>query len=184
MELTGPAYLESTSLRFNINNESYTDASLKLEFVAINKTNNPFKSELSGLIGIGPYTMAGSQEERRKSFMLQLKQQGLIDHAIVSIFVRGSNDSLSHIKFGSWDINNTDGFPAVLKTKSRDSWEVIARGIKLPGENLVLTEKRMIDLDPAYPDIYVPDADWDVFTQYLAFTVFEDDGRILEINKE
>ena len=28
----------------------------------------------------------------------------------------------------------------------------------------------------------MPDDDWNAFTQYLAFTVFEDDGNILEIN--
>lgn len=167
-ELSGPEYLEDTSLRLNINNETYHEADLSLDFVGITNSTQPFESSLSGFIGIGPYTMADSDQDQRKSFMIQLQEQKLIDHHIISFFVRSQNDNLSHIKFGSWDVENTDGNPITLRTVDTKTWKVECRGIKLPGDNKEVYNLRFIDLDPAYPDVYAPDNDWKVITAYLS----------------
>ena len=73
-----------------------------------------------------------------------------------------------------------------IRTKDKQSYKLHSKGIKLPGDDYLFDQNylKIIDLDPTYPDVYVPDDDWDVITEYLAFTVFEDDGTILEVNRD
>ena len=91
---------------------------------------------------------------------------------------------MSHIKFGSWDKENTDGNPICLRTVDKQKWKIESRGIKLPGssEDTEIYKLRFIDLDPAYPDVYAPDEDWKVTTAYLASSVFDDDADLFEVN--
>lgn len=101
--MSGPLYLEDTYCRLRIDEKTAREAKIKLTFVAISGSDKPFKSPLSGFLGIGPYNQISSVEEQRKNFMVQLKEQQLIDNNIMSFYVRGRNDKFSHIKFGSWD---------------------------------------------------------------------------------
>ena len=58
-----------------------------------------FRSQFDGYIGLAPYSK--DLERKEQNFMYQLKSQGLIDHNIFAIDVRGEGNST--IKFGSWD---------------------------------------------------------------------------------
>ena len=70
---------------------------------AIEQANNTgLKSKFyAGYMGIGPYT--ANLEDKRLSFLWQLKDSGFVDHIVVSIYMKNYQESI--IKFGSYDKN-------------------------------------------------------------------------------
>lgn len=67
----------------------------------------PYTSQFDGLLGLRPYTER-TKEWWDYNFMYQLKQKGLIDHMVFSVFAevadsKNKNAESSSIKFGSWD---------------------------------------------------------------------------------
>ena len=101
-----------------------------MDFIAITAASKPWESPLSGFIGVGPYTMTPDVNKQKTNFMLQLKTQGLIENNIISFYVRANNDTLSHIKFGSWDRQKTEAnLEAVITMNGLMNWQIEAHDI-------------------------------------------------------
>jgi hypothetical protein len=60
-----------------------------------------FSSTATGFVGIQPYTV--NSADKKRSFLWNLYDQGLIDHCVVSIYVREETGNSSVVKFGSYD---------------------------------------------------------------------------------
>ena len=54
-----------------------------------------------GYLGLAP--IYNTQAPQKSNFLLQLKEQGKIDHLIVGIYMTNNAGNSSNIKFGGWD---------------------------------------------------------------------------------
>lgn len=124
--------------------------------------NQPFISQYNGYMGIAPYS--DTQVRKERSFLWQLKNSGVIDNIVVSFWVRPKSGNNSQIKFGSWDESATAGPLNMYKTVSPYSWAINADKILL-GATEIISELRYVELDPMYPYLYIPDADFEVFAK-------------------
>lgn len=59
-------------------------------------------------MGIAPLASL-PEAERKRSFLWRLKDDGRIDHLVVSVYLRERAANFSSVKFGSWDPSATDG---------------------------------------------------------------------------
>ena len=84
-------------------------------------TDNPFVSIYNGFLGIAPYDH-GEAARREMSFLYQLKKNKMIDHIIISFYVRPGEGKNSQIKFGSYDKSAFTGTMSTFHTVSKDSW--------------------------------------------------------------
>lgn len=98
---------------------------------------------------------------------------------MLSFYVRSRNDTFSHIKFGSWDRSKTEG--DIFKTRTRmDSkdWEIESKSVSTINE-LVINEMRYLDFDPAFPNTYVPNEDWQRMITSWLFRVFPGNEKFI-----
>jgi hypothetical protein len=94
--------------------------------------------------------------------MYQLKQQGLIDHQVASLFISKKHES--SLKFGSFDqaaIKPGESM-ALMKTRHKGSWSVRMHGFTTVNSyNLPLANAQTYAIfEPAFPYIYIPSADF------------------------
>ena len=81
---------------------------------------------------------------------------------MLSFYVRARDDTFSHIKFGSWDKSKIEKDEFIFRAKTRmdtKDWEIESyeqSGII----DVMFTEIRYLDFDPAFPNTYVPNDDW------------------------
>lgn len=77
-----------------------------LTFLSIILSRQPYKSHYDGSLGLAPYS--ANPESKEFNFMWQLRDKGLIDHNVLSVFaevgdVFNSDANSSVVKFGGWD---------------------------------------------------------------------------------
>jgi hypothetical protein len=75
--------------------------------------------------------------------------------------------TLDHIYVGGWDeLENTDQF-SLFKSDSR-FWRIPVEKFKIGFPDYeAVSGQRYINLDPAYPDIYVPKREWPAVKERL-----------------
>jgi hypothetical protein len=142
------------------------DRQFTLNFLGITGSNATFNwPEASGFLGILPYTK--SIKNRYLNFVFQLKVQGIINHNVVSIYA--GKPQTATVKFGSMDLAAIrDGQiknMRVFRTTSLNSWRLQANKWLLG--NVEWQSKRLIDIDPSLPYIYIPTSDWDLLRVQL-----------------
>jgi hypothetical protein len=80
-----------------------------LTFVGVNRAYNvststkvpiEFKETISGVIGLAP---PEDEEAKKRHFLYQLKDKGVIDHLTFAIYLESDAVGRSDIKFGSYD---------------------------------------------------------------------------------
>lgn len=152
---------ESFDLLFH---EFHRFANFEAQYFSIIGADRRFISIYNGYIGFAPYSDTDSVKQR--SFLYQLKQQGMIDHCIVSFYVKPESGNTSQIKFGSWDKSAFDGELLMFRTTSQYSWALNANQFKLGAVDLLLGD-RFVQMDPMYPYLYIPDADFQVFAKQV-----------------
>jgi len=72
-----------------------------VEFLAVNSLDPALPQFFDGFIGLAPIYNDPSSKDT--NFMYQLKQQGLIDHLVFSVYLKPNSEETSFIKFGSMD---------------------------------------------------------------------------------
>jgi len=111
--------------------------------------------------------------------MKQLKEQNMIGNNMASFYVRGKNDSYSHIKFGSWDKSKTQGMVYRQKTRlSTKDWEIESISASDIDERII-KEMRYLDFDPAFPNTYVPNEDWTAVIYNWLFKIFPGNDKFV-----
>jgi hypothetical protein len=83
----------------------------------------------------------------------------MIDNIVVAFYVNPETGNTSQIKFGSWDKSAIDGQMLMYKTTSTTSWALDGQQFFLGATDLNLGH-RFIELDPMFPYMYIPDADF------------------------
>merc|ERR1712100_139557 len=98
------------------------ETSLEVDFFAIKKASENFKSWYDGYIGLAPYS--ATNRDKDKSLLYQLQKIGLIEHMIVSFYT--TFDHKSSIKFGSWDEEGLKEGTSLqmLKTFDVEEWKI------------------------------------------------------------
>lgn len=141
-------YSATNRITFTLN-DFYRETVLDMKAFAIMQSNTvTFKSDhYSGYLGLAPYSSDNSIQE--ENIFYHLKHEGIIDHAIVSLYLK--KEGHSFIKFGSYDkeaLYNHSDF-TVLKTIGKDSWAIRAVDPEVNGMD-VQTQKKDIDflIDP------------------------------------
>jgi hypothetical protein len=96
------------------------------------------------------------------NFMWQLKNQGKIDHNVVSFYIRATEGNYSTAKFGSYDEQGMldKSILAIYRTESLSSWGIMAREIQCNHYNLTDNQTRTFHFDTALPYLYMPQSDW------------------------
>lgn len=114
-----------------------------------------------------PYSWDRSHKEA--NFMWQLKNAGIIDHIVVSFYVRMESGNSSVIKFGSYDESGIEPGNAlkVFKTLATNTWSLRANNFKLGTQTLSHTGYRQVSLEPQLPYLYLPNADFQQFREKL-----------------
>jgi len=90
----------------------------------------------------------------------------MISNMIVAFYVKPQSGNTSTIKFGSWDKNAIKGTLLMYKTTSPFSWALDGQQFKLGANDLALGH-RFLELDPMFPFLYIPDADFQVFAKQV-----------------
>jgi hypothetical protein len=62
--------------------------------------NTVYKETVSGVLGLGP---PKDEEAKKRHFLHQLKDKGVIDHLTFAIYIESQDPERSDIKFGSYD---------------------------------------------------------------------------------
>lgn len=157
MNFTGSAYED----KFNITLKNYQRQCLfDLKFQDITSTTSQFTSEFDGYLGLGPY----SENPAMKSynFMWQLKNLGLIEHLVFSIYISTTAGRNSYIKFGDYDDGSIKSGETLrmFKTNDVDEWSIPSSFIYFNGAALLSGIQKKIEFDPHFPYIYIPEGDW------------------------
>ena len=108
-------------------------------YLGVTRASKKFSSTATGFVGIQPWTVNSADKE--KSFLYQLYNQGMIDHAVVSLYVREEGGNSSVVKFGSYDkqglmkgMYSSDKLMYTFKTKSLGNWHLGAYSYSVGGK--------------------------------------------------
>ena len=108
------------------------------------------------MIGLAP---PQNDHQKSISFLYQLKEHGIIQSLTFAIFLTSEKDDRSNIKFGSYDLKGIeDGHTLnLIRTEKNNSWAVEGKHFIVgSNETDVITGKRLIQIEPSSPFIYVP----------------------------
>uniref|UniRef100_A0A7S3IVK7 Peptidase A1 domain-containing protein n=1 Tax=Strombidium inclinatum TaxID=197538 RepID=A0A7S3IVK7_9SPIT len=103
------------------------------------------------------------------NFLYMLKDQGLVDHLIVSLWV-DSSDGNSLIKFGSWDKHGLKSGSelTVIRTTTQFSYDLRIESATLSGKSIFNDGKaRLLNIDPQLPYLYLPSGDFNTYASAL-----------------
>ena len=151
--------------------------------MAINDANPSYSSHFSGFIGLQPNI------DPSENFLTQIKNQGLIENEVFSIFVDTSNGNFSSIKFGSYDLHGlADNTPlGMIKTKGTNSWEIYISEYSIGADQKQISNS--IIFEPQLPFLYLPHADYDTvraryFELYNSTEIVNDNDKFLYVKTD
>lgn len=98
----------------------------------------------SGYLGFGPYSST-LKEENSENILWHLKNEGIIDHSIISLYLR--KDGTSIIKFGGYDKSALQDYTDfdIFKTISKESWTIKATEPYVNGKSFQKQEGKDIE---------------------------------------
>ena len=119
VKFSGQAYRDSFAFFFDQYNRETPFYTI---FNSIESQSPAFNTANDGSVGFAPYTLNLAQKDQ--NFMNQLKQNGVIDHNVVSFFIKSGAFTKSAVKFGSYDKNGLlPGQPLrMYQTASLQTW--------------------------------------------------------------
>jgi hypothetical protein len=156
-------YVDPDVLRFHFQKTNRT-MEVNLSAALAIKTMDPsFNQYWDGMIGLAPWnTLLGGDKTR--NFMTGLKENGIIDHMVVSIYIREHSGNSSHIKFGSYDPHAHVGELLLFRTKYTNQWVLNAKNFKIEDGASSSGDKELL-IAPHLAHFYLPDEE---FTAYVA----------------
>ena len=93
---------------------------------------------MKGFLGIQPYT--ANLQNKQRSFLWRLKEDGVIEHLVIAFYVRQGGGNKSFIKFGSHDpsgmmpgLFSSGKLMQMIKTKNSKTWHLDAKSFKVGG---------------------------------------------------
>jgi hypothetical protein len=132
-----------------------------------------YKESVAGVLGLAPPL---DQDGESRHFLYQLKEKGVIEHLVFSIFVESYVNGTSDIKFGSYDTERIEeGHSlALINTVNTSTWAMMGKAFKVgsnvktieDGQTKIKYEESFLDgtrfafLEPSSPFIYMPPADF------------------------
>jgi hypothetical protein len=127
---------------------------------------------------------------KKRHFLHQLKEKGVIDHLFFSIFMESEQVGKSEIKFGGYDQNRIEhGHSlALINTVNSTTWAlnakefIVGAEVKLSEGNTTTAESfitgtRYAFIEPSSPFIYIPPSDFFYLARQLQKSYLEQGMR-------
>jgi hypothetical protein len=144
-------------------------------FMAAIESTTRYSSKFDGHLGLAPYSER--PEFKQYNFMWQLKDKGLIDHMVVSVFaevadVNNQNAESSSIKFGSWDqeacLDDGASDITMFQTIDEKAWMLNGTEFMIGDVPFIQDGKtRKLDINTHLPFVFMPDDDWVHFAELM-----------------
>lgn len=139
---------------------------LSLTMLAVDKSIPAFSADWDGFLGVAPVRSAA---DRSKTLMQQLKDQGKIDHMIMSLYVREHSGNYSSVKFGSYDKKGiADGASmAIYRTRENVRWSLTSSQFAV-NDHTPLRQTRELVFEFGLPYAYLPQEEFTEFTERMS----------------
>lgn len=132
------------------------------EMLAVYDIEPSFNQSWDGLLGLGPLANLDAND-RKKSFLWRLKEDGRIDNLIVSVYLRERASNFSSVKFGSWDPSATEnGKLNILETVSIYEWALKVKNFQINNGTRITDERKFL-LSYQLPYLYLPNKEFDQY---------------------
>lgn len=141
-------------------------------FAIMQSNNFEFQSNtFSGYLGLGPYS--SDSQIKDENIIYHLKKNGVIDHAIFSLYLL--KNGRSSIKFGGYDRDALYDYKDfnVFKTVDRHSWKIPAANFKLYNIAYLAKDENVGEflVDPQLSAIYMPSDHYDEFKKRMPLSL-------------